>query len=80
MIFLKQWFATGNRRDEPPEHINKLANSNPNVKIIANPDDSQMFKLIRNAHVNILVTFQATGLKLKSLNTLLLKEGFAFSK
>ncbi|MCD4732244.1 MAG: glycosyltransferase family 1 protein, partial [Bacteroidales bacterium] len=26
--------------------------------------------LIRNAHVNILVTFQATGLKLKLLNTL----------
>jgi len=29
-----------------------------------------MFDLIRNAHVNVLVTFQATGLKLKLLNTL----------
>ena len=29
-----------------------------------------MFDLIRKAHINILVTFQATGLKLKLLNTL----------
>jgi hypothetical protein len=29
-----------------------------------------MFELIQNAQVNILITFQATGLKLKLLNTL----------
>ena len=34
------------------------------------PDDEKMFDLIRNAQVNVLVTFQATGLKLKLLNTL----------
>ena len=54
----------------PPEYILKLAEQHENVKIVANPDDAEMFKLIRNAHVNILVTFQATGLKLKLLNTL----------
>lgn len=54
----------------PPEHIQKLANIHPNVKLVANPDDNEMFRLIRQAHVNILVTFQATGLKLKLLNTL----------
>jgi hypothetical protein len=54
----------------PPDHIQKLADSRSNVKVIANPDDNTMFDLIRNAHVNILVTFQATGLKLKLLNTL----------
>ncbi|MCD4790128.1 MAG: glycosyltransferase family 1 protein [Bacteroidales bacterium] len=54
----------------PPQYIQKLSSEHPNVKIIANPDDEQMFDLIRNAHVNILVTFQATGLKLKLLNTL----------
>ena len=54
----------------PPEHILKLAAGHTNVKIIANPDDKSMFELIRNAHVNILITFQATGLKLKLLNTL----------
>jgi len=54
----------------PPEYIQKLASEKPNVEIIANPNDEKMFDLIRNAHVNILVTFQATGLKLKLLNTL----------
>jgi hypothetical protein len=54
----------------PPEYILKLAEQHDNVKIVANPDDAEMFELIRNAHTNILVTFQATGLKLKLLNTL----------
>lgn len=54
----------------PPERIIKLAEGKPNLQIIANPDDATMFDLIRKAHVNILVTFQATGLKLKLLNTL----------
>jgi glycosyltransferase involved in cell wall biosynthesis len=54
----------------PPERIKKLAEKRENIELIANPDDEKMFELIRNAHVNILVTFQATGLKLKLLNTL----------
>ncbi len=54
----------------PPEHIKKLASEHSNIEIIANPGDKEMFDLIKNAHVNILVTFQATGLKLKLLNTL----------
>lgn len=40
------------------------------VKLISNPGDQEMVELIRDAQVNILVTFQATGLKLKLLNTL----------
>jgi len=55
---------------KPREKFKKLAESYSNVIIAANPDDDKMFDLIRNAQVNILVTFQATGLKLKLLNTL----------
>jgi hypothetical protein len=55
---------------KPREKFKKLAGSFPNVMLVANPDDEKMFDLIRNAQVNILVTFQATGLKLKLLNTL----------
>lgn len=55
---------------KPRDSFRKLVAGNPNVKLIANPSDQEMFSLIRNAHVNILVTFQATGLKLKLLNTL----------
>jgi len=54
----------------PPEYIQNLAEEHTNVEIVANPDDAKMFSLIKDAHVNILVTFQATGLKLKLLNTL----------
>lgn len=54
----------------PPETIRKLAKRYKQVELIANPDDETMFNLIRHAHVNMLVTFQATGLKLKLLNTL----------
>jgi hypothetical protein len=55
---------------KPPDRIKKMVAGNPNLELIANPDDDQMFDLIKKAHVNILVTFQATGLKLKLLNTL----------
>lgn len=54
----------------PPEYVQKLAENNAKVKIIANPNDDEMFDVIKNAHVNVLITFQATGLKLKLLNTL----------
>jgi predicted nucleic acid-binding protein len=54
----------------PPDNITRLAEQHKNIRIVANPDDAEMFDLIGNAHINILVTFQATGLKLKLLNTL----------
>jgi hypothetical protein len=54
----------------PPERIRTLVADHKNIRLIANPDDAYMFDLIKNAHVNVLVTFQATGLKLKLLNTL----------
>ena len=54
----------------PPQEIIDLVSKHKNISLIPNPSDDVMFDLIRNAHVNILVTFQATGLKLKLLNTL----------
>ena len=54
----------------PRDKFKKLVESFHHVLIVANPDDDKMFDLIRNAQVNILVTFQVTGLKLKLLNTL----------
>ncbi|MFA6949902.1 MAG: glycosyltransferase family 1 protein [Lentimicrobiaceae bacterium] len=54
----------------PPESIYNLAERYENVEVIPNPNDAQMSSLIRDAQANILVTFQASGLKLKLLNTL----------
>lgn len=54
----------------PPRHLLALAEKEPNVEIVANPDDETLQQLIRNAQINILVTAQSTGLKLKLLNAL----------
>ncbi|MBI9037771.1 MAG: glycosyltransferase [Bacteroidales bacterium] len=54
----------------PPQNIVKLVDKTENVELISNPPDEKMFELIREAHINVLVTFQATGLKLKLLNVL----------
>ena len=54
----------------PSEKLLKLAEKYANVTLIANPDDAEMIDLLRQAQVNILVTNQPTGLKLKLLNAL----------
>ena len=54
----------------PSEKLMKLADNHSNVTLVANPDDAEMIDLLRNAQVNILVTNQPTGLKLKLLNEL----------
>jgi len=54
----------------PPKQLVKLIEKRPNVRLVENPDDDQMFDLIQHAHINLMVTFQPTGLKLKLLNAL----------
>ncbi len=54
----------------PSEKLKKIAAKHSNVTLVANPDDAEMIDLLRQAQVNILVTNQPTGLKLKLLNAL----------
>ncbi len=54
----------------PPRSLWRLTAEFPLVEIVANPDDEELYDLIKNAHVNIFFTNQATGLKLKLLNAL----------
>ena len=51
------------------EIINKI-NSMTNVELINEVSNSEMEILIKNAHINILPTFQNTGIKLKLINAL----------
>ena len=55
---------------DPPEHLKRRIAGKSNIRIVENPDESGMYSLLRNAQVNILITFQPTGLKLKLLNAL----------
>ena len=54
----------------PSDKLEKIAEKHSNVTLMANPDDAEMIDLLRQAQVNILVTNQPTGLKLKLLNAL----------
>ena len=54
----------------PSDKLKKLAEKHSNLTLVANPDDAEMIDLLRQAQVNVLVTNQPTGLKLKLLNAL----------
>ncbi len=54
----------------PPASLKKLVDKCGNIALIGSPDEGRMVELVREAHVNVMVTFQPTGLKLKLLNTL----------
>ena len=54
----------------PSKRLKALVAKYPHISLIDSPPKKDMHHLIQNAHVHILVTFQATGLKLKLLNVL----------
>ena len=55
---------------DPPEDLRKRCERYPNIRFKANLEDGEMMDLIRNAQINVMVTDQPTGLKLKLLNAL----------
>jgi Glycosyl transferases group 1 len=56
--------------NSPSKRLLRISLNYPNVTIKASPDEKTMADLINKAHINLLITFQATGLKLKLLNAL----------
>jgi hypothetical protein len=54
----------------PSDHLKKVASFYPHVQVYDSPDEPTMQALIHNAHLHVMITFQATGLKLKLLNAL----------
>ena len=54
----------------PTKRLCSVASRYPNVTIVNSPDDVAMARLISEAQVNVLVTNQPTGLKLKLLYSL----------
>jgi hypothetical protein len=54
----------------PDSEILKLARGLGNCRVISNPGMDEMNELINNAQVQVLTTFQNTGLKLKLLHAL----------
>jgi len=54
----------------PPQHLIERISKSPNATLVANPGHDEMQRLIEQAQINLLITFQPTGLKLKLLNAL----------
>ena len=54
----------------PSDDLKNKVEKFSNIHLIANPVDAQMQQLIAEASIHTLITFQATGLKLKLLNVL----------
>ncbi len=56
--------------NNPSEELKRFAKENRNITLKANISTAEIDQLIADAHVNILPTFQATGIKLKLLAAL----------
>ena len=54
----------------PPDSLRKLCGHYSHVSLKPNLGDAEMMDLIRNAQINVMVTDQPTGLKLKLMNAL----------
>lgn len=54
----------------PSAYLEDLAHVNKNTCLVANPSDKEMQDLIKKAQINILPSFNNTGVKLKVLNAL----------
>ena len=55
---------------QPSERLSQLAKQQTNVQIFPNPTEAEMVNLIQNAQINVLLSFQKAGMKLKLLNAL----------
>lgn len=74
-LFLAETLANKNYQlviagNAPCKELKEFSQLHSNITLIANPTNEEIDKLIREAQINILVTYQNTGLKLKLLNAL----------
>ncbi len=54
----------------PTKNLEVAANKLPHTCLVANPTETEMQDMIQKAHINILPSFNATGVKLKLYNAL----------
>ncbi len=55
---------------DPSGAITRLCNRYPHIELVSNPEGEEMNQLVSEAHINLLYTYQPTGLKLKLLHSL----------
>lgn len=60
-------FIAGNK---PSEALRNAIKNQPHIKIFDHLSTEQITELVQKAHINIIPTFQSTGIKLKLINVL----------
>ncbi|MDA3821554.1 MAG: glycosyltransferase family 1 protein, partial [Bacteroidales bacterium] len=55
---------------DPGKYVRNKCAKFKNIELISNPEGEEMNLLVSNAHINLLYTYQPTGLKLKLLHSL----------
>jgi hypothetical protein len=55
---------------DPDDNLMELIKDSPNVTLIANPSADNMQQLINTAQINVLPSFNSTGIKIKLINAL----------
>ena len=69
-IFSKQEIPLSIAGKNPSDRLIEKARPFEHITIIPNPDEKTMTDLIQNAQINVLLSFQRAGMKLKLLNAL----------
>jgi hypothetical protein len=54
----------------PVKQLKQIAKRYDNIDLVSNPTEKEMNKMISEAHINLLPTFQSTGIKLKLIESL----------
>lgn len=55
---------------EPTQRLKDAVRPHDHIRLVENPSEQEMNDLIRNAHINLLMSFQNSGIKLKLINAL----------
>ncbi len=59
----------------PMKKLLRAVKNKPNIKLLSNVEQNKMNALVANARINLLLSFDGAGVKLKLLNTLLHSQG-----
>ncbi len=54
----------------PSDRLRELVSQYDHIQLVENPDEVQMSSLLSKAHINLLVSSQSSGVKLKLINAL----------
>lgn len=54
----------------PSDRLRELVAQHEHIRLVENPDEAQMTSLLAKAQINLLASFQSSGVKLKLINAL----------